>query len=104
MPTLYPTDSQVLCECVKTNTIRVWPNNYVVAHHNGNYWVCDPDAAAPLVYVLLVQAALNRHEVEWSKPGDCKLLASVTGKDVEKKIECLKQAEIMELFLEGIGL
>lgn len=102
MSNLYPTPEQEIVQY--GNTLRLHPENGLVAHHSNGCWVCDPDLAVPLALQLIVRAALSIHEIKWSNPESEKLYNAVTGSDVKKKIECLQGAEIMELFLEGIGL
>lgn len=104
MSTLYPTDNQSIVQFGVT--LRLHPENALIAHYDKErgHWVCDPDLAVPLAYQLVVKAALSNHDIKWSRPEDLKLYYAVSREAVKSKIECLKQAEIMELFLEGIGL
>lgn len=104
MSVLYPTENQSIVQYGVT--LRLHPKGALIAHYDKElgHWVCDPDLAVPLVYQLMVKAALSNHDIKWSNPADLKLYYAVSRTCWKKKIECLKQAEIMELFLEGIGL
>lgn len=103
MNSLYPELKQEIVQY--GNTLRLHPQNCLVAHFDKErgHWMCDPDLAVPLAVQLVVKAALAQHELKWSKPDDHKLYHAVTGTSVKKKIECLRQAEIMELFVEGMS-
>lgn len=104
MRNLYHQHPQVLCLCSKTKTIRVMPTNLMIARHNGQHWVMDPDIAAPLDFVLLVQTALMEHTLKWSKCDDLKLLAAVTGKDSAEKLTTMKENRVIEQFADMLRL
>ncbi|UUW39248.1 hypothetical protein [Vibrio phage Artemius] len=99
----YQNENQVLYVCFKTNTLRLWPENYLVAKHNGGHWQLDPDLACPLQTVLLVTAALMEHDVKWSNVNDCKLLSRVTGDNVKHWLkEYMSYTDSLESLALGV--
>lgn len=84
---MYQRPDQTIIVCTYSNTLRLMPENYLIASHKGSHWQLDPDLACPLQTVLLVSAALMQHEIKWSKIDDCKLLAAVTGENVRNYLE-----------------
>lgn len=102
---LYQTENQFLNICLETNTLRLWPENYLIATHKNGYWEMKPDMACPVQTVLLVTAVLMEHEIKWSKVDDGKLLSRVTGDSVKKWLNfTMSQVEMLETISLGLTL
>lgn len=59
-----------------TETIRQMPQNYLIAHKNGNAWICEPDLAADINLATRVFKALFEHGNKYGT--GLNLLAQVT--------------------------
>jgi len=100
---LYQKEDQVLHVCLKTETLRLCPENYLVAKHTGAHWEMDPDLACPLQTVLIVTSALMQHDIKWSKVDDCKLLSRVTGENVNHWLsEYMSYTDSLEALALGV--
>jgi hypothetical protein len=86
---------QVFCYCDKTDTIRLMPSNYLVAHRQYNRWVCEPDLAVPVDMAVKCFKAIMKHE---NKYGDgLNLLAAITPNDKPEPLY------IVQGILSGFG-
>ena len=98
----------VFCYEESSNTIRMHPEGYLVAHrpeHCG--WVCDPDAAVPMKLKLkCFQAIHSDHNVRWGS--GLNLLAAITptesyiySNEYEKQTRTAKQV-VKEMVFTGL--
>ena len=75
---------QIFSYCDKTETIRLMPSNYLVAHRRDSGWICDPDLAVPERLAVKCFRALLKHENKYGS--GLNLLAAITPTD--KKCTC----------------
>lgn len=84
------TKSYSVVYCDYSQTIRLMPQNYLLAHKarpSNNYWVMEPDLAAPLGYVLLVTQVLMAFDCKYGTGEDivhwCETLEALLIEDKE---------------------
>ena len=51
-----------------SQTLRLMPENYLVAFYNFGYFVVDPDAAIPDVLASSIFIKLRIHDLKFGKP------------------------------------
>jgi len=67
----------ILGYCDYSETIRQMPENYLIAHKDGNAWKCEPDLAADKELCIKVFTELLNYESKWQTSG-IELLAKLT--------------------------
>ena len=67
----------ILGYCDYSETIRQMPENYLIAHKDGNAWKCVPDLAANKELCIKVFTELLNHESKYQASG-LELLAKLT--------------------------
>ena len=53
---------QVFSYCIKTETIRTMPTNYLVAYKRDGRWICEPDLACPIKMAIRCFKALRKFD------------------------------------------
>lgn len=63
--------------CSYSNSIRQWPQNYIIAHWTVGGWVCEPDLAANMTLCVSTFKDLMKYENKYERDGN-KLLARLS--------------------------
>ncbi len=67
----------ILSYCDYSNTIRQFPENYLIASKKENKWICEPDLAANKKLIFKVFKELLNYKSKYCQDG-LKLLAKLT--------------------------
>ena len=63
--------------CNVSNTIRQYPENYMLAHWNGSCWLMEPDLASDKKVVVALTLVFMEHEHKWTKNASKAMVAMV---------------------------
>ena len=56
-----------ISHCIYSNTIRQFPQNYLLARFEAGHWIMEPDLAADKGLVVALTLSLMEHSHKWNK-------------------------------------